>query len=155
MRSFKFILLFSCLTSYAMSQTFDKVKDSGNEGIVEGTIEGSMKEGLPITFSEKGVVFLLTDISGKADSVVYDKPIKYLGTSSKILVKGVYDGDKFIASEVFTQSFTDEREAAEMATVFRKDGRIYVVIIIFGLLLAGFITFLVLVDRKVKKFEKE
>lgn len=155
MKSFKLIAFLLALTSWGYSQTFEEAKSSESTAYVQGVINGSMEEGLPITYTEKGVVFLLTDISGKEDSVFYNKGIKYLGTSSQVLVKGSYKDGQFKADEVFTQSLTDDREVAEMASVFRKDGRIYVVIIIFSLLLSGLIFYLILLDRKVKKLERE
>lgn len=149
------LLLLICYSSLASAQTFEAAKKNSEISYLEGSIEGSLEEGLPITYSEKGVVFLLTDLTEKADTVWYDKPVKYLGISSKILVRGRYKNGKFIASDVFTQSLMDDREVAEMATVFRKEGRIYVVIIVFGILLSGLIFYLVLLDRKVKNLEKE
>lgn len=42
----------------------------------------------------------------------------------------------------------------EMADVFRKDGKIYVVIIVAGIVLAGIFAYLFFLDRKIDKIEK-
>jgi CcmD family protein len=43
----------------------------------------------------------------------------------------------------------------EMADAMRANGKIYVVVGIVMIVLVGFITYLVLVDRKIAKLEKE
>lgn len=43
----------------------------------------------------------------------------------------------------------------EMADKFRADGKIYVVIIVVAIILAGLFTYLILLDRKIGKIEKE
>ncbi len=43
---------------------------------------------------------------------------------------------------------------AEMADTFRADGKIYVVVAIVLIVLAGLITYLFLLDRKVTRLEK-
>ncbi|MFN3403409.1 MAG: CcmD family protein [Cytophagaceae bacterium] len=42
-----------------------------------------------------------------------------------------------------------------MADKFREDGKIYVVILTFSIVLAGFFFYLISVDRKLSKFEKQ
>jgi uncharacterized transporter YbjL len=43
---------------------------------------------------------------------------------------------------------------AEMADTFRQDGKIYVVVAIILIVLAGLITYLFLLDRKLNKLEQ-
>lgn len=43
----------------------------------------------------------------------------------------------------------------EMADTMRANGKIYVVVGIIMMVLVGFITYLILVDRKISKLEKE
>jgi K+-transporting ATPase A subunit len=43
---------------------------------------------------------------------------------------------------------------AEMADTFRADGKIYVVVAVVLIVLAGLITYLFLLDRKMSKLEK-
>lgn len=43
----------------------------------------------------------------------------------------------------------------EMADTLRRDGKIYVVVIVLLTVLAGMIIYLVLLDRKVSKLEKQ
>ena len=42
----------------------------------------------------------------------------------------------------------------EMADTLRKDGKIYVVVLVLATIFAGIITYLVRLDRKISKFEK-
>ncbi len=42
-----------------------------------------------------------------------------------------------------------------MADQFREDGKIWVVIAVFGTLLAGFFVYLFIVDRKIDRLEKK
>jgi hypothetical protein len=46
------------------------------------------------------------------------------------------------------------QEKVEMADVMRSEGKIYVVVAIILLVLAGLIAYLFLLDRKVKKLER-
>jgi multisubunit Na+/H+ antiporter MnhB subunit len=50
-------------------------------------------------------------------------------------------------------SFAAEAQQAEMADRLRADGKIYVIVGIILIVLTGFILYLVLLDRKVKKLE--
>ena len=43
---------------------------------------------------------------------------------------------------------------AEMADSFRRDGKIYVVVAIVLIVLAGLIAYLIMTDRKIKKLEE-
>jgi hypothetical protein len=45
-------------------------------------------------------------------------------------------------------------QTGEMADAFRADGKIYVVVAIILIVLAGLITYLFLLDRKLNKLEK-
>ena len=47
-----------------------------------------------------------------------------------------------------------EEDVVEMADVMRSDGKIYVVVAILTTILAGMIIYLVMIDRKVSKLEK-
>lgn len=46
-------------------------------------------------------------------------------------------------------------QEVEMADKFRADGKIYVVVAVVGIILAGMFVFLILLDRRVGKLEKE
>lgn len=46
-------------------------------------------------------------------------------------------------------------EKAEMADTFRNNGKIYVVVAVVLLILAGLILYLVSIDRKITRMEKE
>jgi uncharacterized membrane protein YidH (DUF202 family) len=50
-------------------------------------------------------------------------------------------------------SFATQAQQAEMADRLRADGKIYVIVAIILMVLIGFILYLVLLDRKVKKLE--
>ncbi len=43
----------------------------------------------------------------------------------------------------------------EMADALRASGKIYVVVVVLAIIFAGIITFLLLIDRRLKKLEKE
>lgn len=51
---------------------------------------------------------------------------------------------------LFAQQTTD----VEMADAMRANGKIYVVIIVLLVIFAGVITYLILLDRKISKLEK-
>jgi hypothetical protein len=53
----------------------------------------------------------------------------------------------FLAEFAFAQN-------AEMADTFRAEGKIYVVVAIVLIVLAGLITYLILLDRKLSKLER-
>lgn len=54
--------------------------------------------------------------------------------------------------EITEQDYTNQQ--IEMADSFRADGKIYVVIGMIGLILAGLIGYAVAIDRKVSKLEE-
>ncbi len=43
----------------------------------------------------------------------------------------------------------------EMADALRASGKIYVVVVVLAIIFAGIITFLLLIDRRLKKLERE
>jgi hypothetical protein len=47
-----------------------------------------------------------------------------------------------------------QAQQPEMADALRADGKIYVLVAIILIILAGFITYLLLIDKKIKKLEK-
>jgi amino acid transporter len=51
--------------------------------------------------------------------------------------------------------FGQDTQSAEMADVMRSNGKIYVVIAVILTILAGLILYLVRLDRKISKLEKE
>lgn len=56
----------------------------------------------------------------------------------------------------FVGSFlANAQSSIEMADAFRADGKIYVVIAVFSVLLVGFFAYLFAVDRKISKMENE
>jgi len=54
-----------------------------------------------------------------------------------------------------TFAFSQVREKVEMADKFRADGKIYVVLAIILIILAGLFFYLVRIDRKVAKLEEQ
>ncbi|MBO9702281.1 MAG: CcmD family protein [Sporocytophaga sp.] len=58
------------------------------------------------------------------------------------------------AAPVFAQNAISS-EKVEMADAFRKEGKIYVVVGTFVLILTGIIVYLVVLDRKLTKLEDE
>jgi hypothetical protein len=59
----------------------------------------------------------------------------------------------FVSFTGFTQS--TNTDAVEMADKFRADGKIYVVVAIAFVILAGIFTYLIMLDRKLSKLEKD
>jgi len=56
------------------------------------------------------------------------------------------------------KAFAQEAVAADkpqMADAFRADGKIYVVVLVLSLVFVGLATYLVIIDRKVAKLEKQ
>lgn len=47
------------------------------------------------------------------------------------------------------------RPQAEMADTFRSEGKIYVVVVIAGIVFAGIAIYLTMIDRKISKLEKK
>ena len=52
-------------------------------------------------------------------------------------------------------SATPAESEVEMADTLRQDGKIYVVVVVLLTVLAGLIIYLVMLDRKVSKLEKQ
>jgi CcmD family protein len=48
-----------------------------------------------------------------------------------------------------------QENGPEMADKFRADGKIYVVVLVLATIFAGIIAYLVRLDRKISKLEKE
>ena len=48
-----------------------------------------------------------------------------------------------------------QNEPVEMADVMRSNGKIYVVVAVIALILAGIIVYLIALDRKITRLEKE
>jgi cytochrome bd-type quinol oxidase subunit 2 len=48
-----------------------------------------------------------------------------------------------------------ETDRVEMADVFRQDGKIYVVVAIIGVVLAGLIIYTIRIDQRVQRLEEE
>jgi hypothetical protein len=48
-----------------------------------------------------------------------------------------------------------QENAPEMADAMRKEGKIYVVVLVLATIFAGIIAYLVRLDRKINKLEKE
>lgn len=59
----------------------------------------------------------------------------------------------FVSFTVFAQS--GNANAVEMADKFRAEGKIYVVVAVAFVILTGMFTYLIMLDRKVSKLEKE
>jgi hypothetical protein len=60
-----------------------------------------------------------------------------------------------LASLVVTLSVFAQEKEVEMADTMRSNGRIYVVVAVLFTILVGLILYLVRIDRKVSKLEKE
>jgi hypothetical protein len=58
---------------------------------------------------------------------------------------------------VFTSisAIAQEKETVEMADTFRADGKIYVVIAVVAIILIGLFVYLIGLDKKIGKLEKE
>jgi Mn2+/Fe2+ NRAMP family transporter len=56
--------------------------------------------------------------------------------------------------QVLAQQALDHNRV-EMADIFRQEGKIYVVVAIIGVVLAGMIIYTILIDRKLQRLEKE
>ncbi len=62
---------------------------------------------------------------------------------------------KYILAATLTVLFSDVlAQEVEMADKFRADGKIYVVVAIILIVLAGLITYLFMLDRKLNRLEK-
>ena len=54
-----------------------------------------------------------------------------------------------------TTLLAQQKQSVEMADVLRRDGKIYTVVIGLVVVLTGFIFFLIQMDRKVNKLDKD
>lgn len=61
----------------------------------------------------------------------------------------------FLLFTVLSLGLLAQEKEPEMADTFRSSGKIFVVVAVAGIVLAGLIVYLVLIDRKVGKLEKE
>jgi type IV secretory pathway VirB2 component (pilin) len=52
-------------------------------------------------------------------------------------------------------AFAQAADAPEMADALRANGKIYVVVAVVGLIVAGLLLYLVVLDRKVSRLEQE
>ena len=52
-------------------------------------------------------------------------------------------------------AFAQQSEPVEMADAFRADGKIYVVITVVAIILIGLLVYLISLDKKIGKMEKE
>jgi hypothetical protein len=57
-----------------------------------------------------------------------------------------------LACAAMAQTTTD---SVEMADMMRSNGKIYVVVTVLSVVFLGIITFLIMIDRKVSRLEKE
>ena len=60
----------------------------------------------------------------------------------------------FLAFFIHLTTLAQGSQSVEMADQFRSDGKIYVVIVVIGVLLAGFFIYLFVMDKKLSKLEK-
>lgn len=67
---------------------------------------------------------------------------------NKIKILLVFLAGLFVSPDLFAQN-------AEMADVMRSEGKIYVVVSILVLILAGLVTYLFLLDRRISGIEKK
>lgn len=68
----------------------------------------------------------------------------------KYIVTVLFTVFGYVAS--FAQAAADK---PEMADAFKKDGKIYVVIAVLSIVFVGIIVYLIMIDRKVSKLEKQ
>ncbi|MCG3167786.1 MAG: hypothetical protein POELPBGB_03581 [Bacteroidia bacterium] len=52
-------------------------------------------------------------------------------------------------------SFGQETDKVDMAEAMRSNGKIYVVVAVIAIIFIGLVIFLITIDRKVKKLEKQ
>jgi len=60
-----------------------------------------------------------------------------------------------LSALLMTSAFSFAQEKVEMADTMRSNGRIYVVIAVVVTILAGLILYVVRLDKKISKLEKE
>lgn len=56
---------------------------------------------------------------------------------------------------VFATTLYGQRPSVEMADALRQDGKIYVVVLIMGIIFLGVAAYLYYLDRKIGRLEKE
>lgn len=56
---------------------------------------------------------------------------------------------------LFSLNSWAQRPSVEMADVMRSNGKIYVVVAVVGIIFAGIVVYLISIDRKLKKLEKD
>jgi hypothetical protein len=61
----------------------------------------------------------------------------------------------FLSLMVSAVAMAQDAAKPEMADAFRKDGKIYVVITVISLVFIGLAVYLIMIDRKVNKLEKQ
>jgi uncharacterized membrane protein len=61
----------------------------------------------------------------------------------------------FLSLMVSAVAMAQDAAKPEMADAFRKDGQIYVVITVISLVFIGLAVYLIMIDRKVNKLEKQ
>ncbi|MDB5272444.1 MAG: hypothetical protein JWO58_811 [Chitinophagaceae bacterium] len=61
----------------------------------------------------------------------------------------------FFAFLLLALPMVAQAQEVEMADQFRADGKIYVVITVFAIILTGLFVYVFLLDRKIGKLEKE
>lgn len=60
----------------------------------------------------------------------------------------------FLLINALIISIPARSQEVEMATTFRSEGKIYVVVAVLGIILTGIIVYLINLDRKISKLEK-
>ncbi len=60
----------------------------------------------------------------------------------------------FLLINALILSIPARAQEVEMATAFRSEGKIYVVVAVLGIILTGIIVYLINLDRKISKLEK-
>ena len=60
-----------------------------------------------------------------------------------------------MAALLYTMTFAQDTETVEMADAMRQNGKIYVVVAVILTIFAGIIIYLVRLDRKISRLEKE
>lgn len=60
-----------------------------------------------------------------------------------------------IAMLLSTSTFAQDNAPVEMATGLYQSGKIYVVVIVMSLIFVGIAGYLIMLDRKISKLEKE
>ena len=66
--------------------------------------------------------------------------------------------NKFIGAILFlliTVTANCQTDSPQMADTFRSDGKIYVVVLVLSIVFACLATYLIIIDRKLKKLEEK